>query len=857
MFSRRHWGIYAAGCMVAAAWASPVLAKSVASPRENVRVAVDLPRQPLSTSIRAVATLTRATVLVDEASVRGIDAPPLRGRYDIEAALNRLLSGSGLVVRRTGEGFAIVHADALAPESPQSEGIVVTGSRIRGAPIASPVITLDQQDLRDTGYADLGEVARSLPQSFGGGQNPGLGLNVPQSVGANVSGGSSLNLRGLGADATLTLLNGRRMAYDGALQGVDISAIPMAAVERLEVVADGASAIYGADAIGGVVNVILRDDFDGVATRARIAAPTGGGDFQQLYGAMAGSRWRGGGGFIAYEYNRNSELNSSDRSSTRNRPNLTLLPASHRNALVGHVHQNLTDTLRVEIDGHYNDRAIALAYPLDSSADLAVSRAEQGTKSHSFSLAAAAKLDLGPWRLSLSGTYGNGRNAISADYYYSDVLAASATNQYDNRSVSAELAADGTVVTLPAGEVRLAAGVGLRTNGFKNILAAGSDLNIDATQRSRYVFGELSIPLVSSEMAMPLVRSLDLSVAARYEDYAWIGDIVTPKLGLVYAPNRTLELRASWGKSFRAPSFYDQYGLQQGILYPAASLGGTGYPSGAGVLMLTGGNVGLKPERATSWSATIAIHPPALAGASLEISYFSTRYRDRIVNPVTLTAQALSNPIYASQVTLDPTSTQVDAAIARTDVFYNYVADTYDPASVIAIVDSTNINAGRQDVRGLDIQARYRHTVASATISAVAGLTYLKSDQQISATHPTEILAGNLFSPPHWRGRASLFWEQGPVRLGGTVSYIGGITDTSATPVRGVRGMTTLDLSARYKPALAAGVLRGVELGLAVENLFNTMPGAISTTSYFQTPFDTTNYSAVGRVIAFEVTKAW
>src|SRR5690606_39717167 len=66
-----------------------------------------------------------------------------------------------------------------------------------------------------------------------------------------VTGGSSLNLRGLGPDATLTLLNGRRMAYSGFVQAVDIGAIPVEAVDRVEIVADGASAIYGSDAVGG------------------------------------------------------------------------------------------------------------------------------------------------------------------------------------------------------------------------------------------------------------------------------------------------------------------------------------------------------------------------------------------------------------------------------------------------------------------------------------------------------------------------------------------------------------------------------------------------------------------------------
>src|SRR5690606_28265351 len=92
-----------------------------------------------------------------------------------------------------------------------------------------------------------------------------------------VTGGSSLNLRGLGPDATLTLLNGRRLAYGGVVHAVDIGAIPVEAVDRVEIVPDGASAIYGSDAVGGVGNVVLKRDYQGVAVGLRYGGATEGG----------------------------------------------------------------------------------------------------------------------------------------------------------------------------------------------------------------------------------------------------------------------------------------------------------------------------------------------------------------------------------------------------------------------------------------------------------------------------------------------------------------------------------------------------------------------------------------------------
>src|SRR3546814_6239264 len=112
---------------------------------------------------------------------------------------------------------------------------------------------------------------------------------------SDLTGGSSLNLRGAGADATLTLLNGRRRSYGGLYDSVDISAIPVEAVDRIEIVADGASAIYGSDAIAGVGNVILRRDFEGVMLGARYGTTAGGGMTTREYSGTTGAEWRGGG----------------------------------------------------------------------------------------------------------------------------------------------------------------------------------------------------------------------------------------------------------------------------------------------------------------------------------------------------------------------------------------------------------------------------------------------------------------------------------------------------------------------------------------------------------------------------------
>src|SRR3546814_13973525 len=93
---------------------------------------------------------------------------------------------------------------ATASEQQSSDAIVVTGTRTEGAPPAAPVIRISSEDIRNAGQSDLGEVARSLPQSFGGGQNPGIGNSQgAPNENANVNGASTFNLRGIGSNATL------------------------------------------------------------------------------------------------------------------------------------------------------------------------------------------------------------------------------------------------------------------------------------------------------------------------------------------------------------------------------------------------------------------------------------------------------------------------------------------------------------------------------------------------------------------------------------------------------------------------------------------------------------------------------
>jgi iron complex outermembrane receptor protein len=167
--------------------------------------------------------------------------------------------------------------EADADKTTDLDRIEVTGSNIPRTAIesASPVQVISREQIERTGKATVAEYLQTLTSDGAG--------SIPKSFGNGFAGGGAgISLRGLGAASTLILLNGRRMAPygladDGQKVFTDLSVIPMDAVERIEVLKDGASAIYGSDAIAGVVNIILRKDFVGAVAKASYGV-SGDGD---------------------------------------------------------------------------------------------------------------------------------------------------------------------------------------------------------------------------------------------------------------------------------------------------------------------------------------------------------------------------------------------------------------------------------------------------------------------------------------------------------------------------------------------------------------------------------------------------
>ncbi|MGB1292050.1 MAG: TonB-dependent receptor plug domain-containing protein [Pseudoalteromonas sp.] len=214
-------------------------------------------------------------------------------------------------------GLAVVSAIPMfstsviaADEAAQSiEKIQVTGSRIKRSDMenASPVTLIGADDIKAMGATSIDSVLQKMTATGGAMTNPGVN---------NGSGGNArIDLRGLGANRTLVLVNGRRMIASGtgAASTVDLNTIPVSMIKSVEVLKDGASAVYGTDAVAGVVNIILKDDFEGLDMNVN-SAITGEGDATETsFDFTVGTSFDKGNIVVGMQYTDRGEASQADR----------------------------------------------------------------------------------------------------------------------------------------------------------------------------------------------------------------------------------------------------------------------------------------------------------------------------------------------------------------------------------------------------------------------------------------------------------------------------------------------------------------------------------------------------------------
>ncbi len=205
--------------------------------------------------------------------------------------------------------------NTVAAEEEKAERMTVVGSHIKQTDLegASPVLSIDRDTIDASGAVSLTNLLQDLPSSGDGSFNVASNSQDGTSI-----GGAGFSFRGLGADKTLVLINGRRIAVSPFAEEistafVDLNTIPLSAVERVDILKDGASATYGSDAIAGVVNIVLRNDFEGAQFNANLGNTTDKDATEQNFSFLWGANSEKTSTTIILDYYKRNALYLRDR----------------------------------------------------------------------------------------------------------------------------------------------------------------------------------------------------------------------------------------------------------------------------------------------------------------------------------------------------------------------------------------------------------------------------------------------------------------------------------------------------------------------------------------------------------------
>ena len=738
------------------------------------------------------------------------------------------------------------------------DNIIVTGTSIRGVTNpASPVITFTREDIERSGLATLPEFIQIIPQNFSGGFTAVSG-SVPgaEPPGGNTTQGTGLNLRGLGSEATLTLLNGRRLAPAGLGNFTDISTIPASAVERIEVVLDGASAIYGADAVGGVINIILRDDFDGAETAVRYETVTNGGRDAWRASQALGTSWDTGNVFASYEFVSQAPLRSTERgfAGTSLDP-YDISPDNENHSVVAAFSQSLGDNASLFATANHSTRAtftnIAdLFGPLTS--DIAVDQ---------YGGVLGAELSLpGSWLAEASTSYNR---------YESDATIVFTAFDFTTNSTLAtevwswDLRADGELFALPGGNAKLAVGAGTRNEKLETQLDLDRDI--------RYIFAETLVPLVQPENAVPGIRTLEVSAAVRYEDYDDFDTSTDGKIGIVWSPSNGVQIRGTFGTSFRAPLLIESAAAPNSIL--AVDVPDPQSPTGTSPGLYLQGNAisnlapelgtPLEPEESDMFTISVDFTPDFWPGFTASVSYFDIEFDNRIEAPP-FTFDVLQDPAFSSLVTRNPTADQIEDALAVIDNLFNLTGLTDDEllnGGAAFIYDQRTANIAGTTNKGFDVQLGYTRELREGQIGFRLSGTYLTDlvDQFSPTAVPLDRL--NTFQNPiDLRIRAGVFWSTDQFNTSLYANYADSYRDNQQTPEAKISSFTTFDWTITYElgGANTPSLLRNVNLLFGAVNLLDEDPPFVDgASSTFGVNFDARNASPFGRMVSLQITKNW
>ena len=883
------------------------------------KIPLKIAQQPIGDALNEFARQSGLHIVLYSDVVQGVMSPRLEGEYTPDDALEMLLAHTGLhyeyldtrtvavlgqkagAHRTSATGADVVQDPVVKPDSmPASESrlasagaipsadepdtsgsegnpkstrlaeVVITGTSIRGVyPDSSPLIVYTADDIKATGATTSEEFFDRLPQNFNS-----LRADAASGLGtqANQDSINGIDLRGLGVGTTLVLLNGHPLAPASSGKTPDISLIPLADIKRVEVLTDGASAIYGADAVGGVVNFVTRDDFDGAETDASYGVASGGG-YDNVHAQQTfGTNWGSGNALVSAGYYDQSALMAADRDFSRAAGLYTLIPQDTRKNVYLSGKQDIDSAVRLFGDVLYSDRSggfhtVQTVLGTESPVDDRF----HNDGSDLFSNVGADFALTRQLNLELAGTFTRG-----TEDQLGSALPNSGTSPFgsisQSRDVDINAKLDGEIMTLPGGTARFALGGGhtselYRYSSYAGAVAADS-LHGNLTRRTNYAFTELFIPVFGPQQNIPGLQRLELTLAGRDTDYSDFGNNTSPKVGLVWAPVEGIKLRGTFARSFRAPFLtqIDPSKTSWAILpvgtYPAIEKA-YDLPKTDYLLFAEGNGSDLGPETAKTKTAGIDFTPEPVRGLKLSATWFDIDYANRIAAPDPSFAGLKDPALYPSSFTLDPSAAQLAQIVLGTRNFLNSAkVNPSDPAAVAAataiLYDDRTVNLLATQLSGLDFDLSYSHAGLVAGVQAAKTFHYRT---QVALNQPVSEILSTVGNPVAFRARSWVGYGTGTWNTQLNVNYTNRYSDPFDPTQPEVASWTTLDLSGMYTFDSNQGWLSGLRLSLSVQNLLDRDPPYVGVSTNANSGvierigYDPANASPIGRFITFGFTK--
>ncbi|MDP9013236.1 MAG: TonB-dependent receptor [Pseudomonadota bacterium] len=875
----------------------------------DIKSRFDVPVEPLDKALRDFALQAHCNIAYEPSAVAGILAPAVNGDFTAADALSRLLAGTRLTVVKINEdtirvieksgatsrdlsmpkGYATYGTGAVRIASAASDGpaatagstrsqssysadkdrdtgelqeITVTGSHIRGIKeSASSLEIYTRKDVESTGAETVQQFLQTLPQNFNGGASENTIGQITGGGQANNSvSGSAPNLRGLGADATLVLINGHRVAPGNTDGGfVDVSMIPLTAVERIEMVTDGASAIYGSDAVGGVINFILRRAFDGAETSVQYGSVSTGSKHDVQIGQTVGTEWGRGSALLSYQYFDQTELSASSRAYLRGvQLPFSLLPEQVQHAAIANLEQEIVPGFDLHGDMTYSHRSTDFAITFsDPTYGNTTEVQPSQIDAYSASLGSTLKISRQS-ELAIAATYSE---SDTAQQFYQMPLASPLQYALKAKSaiISLDANVDGMLVSIPAGSVRYAVGAQYRRESFgSTYIFPLTDNTFYPSRQVKAGYIELRLPIMNVRgRSDPLV---ELTLADRGETYSDFGSTNNPQVGALWKPSASLTLRGTFGTSFKAPLLSQLNPVPSQVVPVPGALFNPAPGGTPNTLTVYGGNPNLKPEKATVWTAGLDFKPPQFTGFSANLTYYDIQFRDRITAAGgsicgcnAFVDEAMLGPEIVQR---NPSAALIQQLISE-PTYQNFF--NIDPSTIGAIFDSRYLNLSTVKTRGLDYRLAYKRTLSDLRFETGIDGTYIFTfNNQFTNQAPETSIRNTIFNPTALRLRGRLMLMRGPLSTGLYLNFTNAYSNNAVAPEEHVASWATADVNANYELGSSGSPLAGVSVSFSVVNLAGRDPPYVAIPlSTYHLNYDGANANALGRYFSLRFNKRW